>query len=500
MSIKEKLLSSILRPLCSPAKRVWRRLVCFLIAFVLGLLGYRFYKGKAPNLPQYQQKLLYVLACKNLVTPQVRKLLDPRSPKQSEASPWVECKRDALTIAVFKKNWVAYQRLLDADSNPCAPLSTGGCASSYLLMQSVLGHLPDALNPHLDLLKRVRNNDEVKALYAFSFPYNKDKPPVLKEQFRGNDRIIYNRLPACNPSLVWHKDRYIVLYRHMERAYKHPKQKRWTGSHLLQKKFATKAGSCALDRRFSLMSTPQRLKIHSSQFEVREAEDCRIFSLNNKLYTIYTRPTDVSENRSLQRHDMYLGELRPDPRGFVIVNVKKLFLTDRTKQECEKNWIPLVREGKLYLIYNLIPKVITLKVSLETGGCQTYSVTNIPLHARPLWGALRGGTPAVPLDNGRFLMVAHGLLNTALGERFYTMIPIIGQFQDNQFWITHIRHCPLLMNYHSMVFGWQIQFPAGLTRAPSGDLVLSFGVGDQESVFCVLDQKKLLSKMVSVSQ
>ena len=133
----------------------------------------------------------------------------------------------------------------------------------------------------------------------------------------------------------------------------------------------------------------------------------------------------------------------------------------------EKNWIPHVKDGRLFLVYSLAPLVI-------------YEYAESSLHLRCSQGliggqdfALRGGTPFVPWKGG-LIGVAH-TAPTVLDKRYYQHVFIT--LDEN-------------LNVLDVGEPWFIQkrgieFACGLA-AWGGDLILSYGVSDRAAAFCVL--------------
>ena len=130
----------------------------------------------------------------------------------------------------------------------------------------------------------------------------------------------------------------------------------------------------------------------SSSWHVRgvydDAEDARIFRLNGRVHMTFSR--SVPWNKGVQ---MYVAALDPTYR--------EVALKYRKAHRSEKNWVPIVYEGKLYLSYGLCPHTV-LRCDAESGDCQLAYQTQLQGCVQ----GLRGGSPFVGLKNS-LIAIAH---------------------------------------------------------------------------------------------
>ena len=104
---------------------------------------------------------------------------------------------------------------------------------------------------------------------------------------------------------------------------------------------------------------------------------------------------------------MWLAKLDPDPS-----KQRQVRLKFHKGRAVEKNWVPFVVDGELYVAYSLCPHVI-LRCNVcfprkgdpnpRCGVCERVHNTTIPGCAE----GLRGGSPLVPLDSTSLIGIAH---------------------------------------------------------------------------------------------
>ncbi len=138
----------------------------------------------------------------------------------------------------------------------------------------------------------------------------------------------------------------------------------------------------------------------------------------------------------------------------------------------EKNWIPMVKDGRLLIIYNFAPVAV-------------YEFTGEGLslvHGEPPKDGnfpLRGGTPFVPWGNS-FLSVAHWAPYNFRGKVYYLHLFVV---MDDCFDIVEISE-PFFIQRRGG------EFATGLIEH-DGDLLLCYGVSSRAAAFCKLPIAKL---------
>jgi hypothetical protein len=154
----------------------------------------------------------------------------------------------------------------------------------------------------------------------------------------------------------------------------------------------------------------------------------------------------------------------------------------RPRRTREKNWVPFVWRGGLYVEYSLEPRLV-LSVNPDTGE----STPLLPLTSSPalsVWverlGPVSGGTPAVELvAHGVFLALAHVKLFKKKGTRTAT-----SSMSYKHFWYAFEAQPPFAVLGASLPFTLpsqlkdapSIQFATGLLYRPRAhELIVSYG-------------------------
>ncbi|MFO0989660.1 MAG: hypothetical protein U1F37_20285 [Alphaproteobacteria bacterium] len=185
-------------------------------------------------------------------------------------------------------------------------------------------------------------------------------------------------------------------------------------------------------------------------------EDMRLFDFNGEIYGIGAGISPIREigPNALRVTQILVriedGAVRqfwtlPSPRG----------------AGHEKNWTPVVRDGKLYLAYSLMPLVM---IEFDQGGM---SFSKAAIEGVNLAFALRGGSPFVEYGD-KFVSLAHTPSRSIKNKLFYTHRFVL---MNRDFEIVEISEEFFLRRRG-------IEFCAGL--APLGDgFLVSYGIADQ---------------------
>lgn len=130
-------------------------------------------------------------------------------------------------------------------------------------------------------------------------------------------------------------------------------------------------------------------------------EDCRLFTLNNEPHyictTANTHPDNIAQSLAKISPDCTVNSLVP--------------LHGPDPKRCEKNWLPFVKDDKLFVIYSYDPLTI-LHINCETGETE-------PAHVIPQkydFSRFRGSCAPIAFDDGYLVLVHEVVWN---GERIY---------------------------------------------------------------------------------
>lgn len=204
---------------------------------------------------------------------------------------------------------------------------------------------------------------------------------------------IKNYAGAFNPSIVKFKDGYLMSFR-------------WSPNPMYEH-WISYIGLVLLDSSFDPISTVDILETRQyNNATPSQAEDGRIFYLNDKLYVIYNDNMELTLPNYWERRDMHIAEIVWDENNKFDV-LEPLRLTHQTKyrdRAWQKNWNPFVWNDHLYLIYGVDPHEIIFP-DLVSGICKPVSEVK-PRNLDWDYGTLRSSTPAQLVD-GEYLSFCH---------------------------------------------------------------------------------------------
>jgi len=215
---------------------------------------------------------------------------------------------------------------------------------------------------------------------------------------------------AFNPSLIPYQEGYLLSFRTRHRIQK--------GTLHARKKDVSFLGVVKLDRDFRVVEKSAQLldvssyAMHSSS----TAEDGRLFKLGSRIF-IFFNDFPLSNNKG---YAPYFAELIEKEKRFLVKESAKQ-LNYAHAIPVEKNWSPFSSNDKLYLIYSDEPRVI-LEVDSDTGECS--EVARYPTEWQWQWGEIRGGTPALQLDDALLTFFHSSIpsnLKKSRGGRLYVM-------------------------------------------------------------------------------
>lgn len=293
---------------------------------------------------------------------------------------------------------------------------------------------------------------------------------------------------AYNPSIIRWNGALLMSFKNI------PDPKFSYNSHLhiirLDDEFSAIGEAQLLDTRYADSTVPSR------------ADDGRLVEVDGRLYIVYSDCKDEKMSRGGFR--VYLAEIRQDSGHFYVVQNNGLFHFDGASQLVrEKNWVPFDYEGKLLLAYSLEPHRIFLP-HLGTTSCETFAESDRKILWD--WGVLRGGTPALPLDETNYLSFFHSskkvksvhssgedVLHYVMGAYTFSRTP--------PFEITGISPEPIVGKnfYHGPIYKpyWhpvRVTFPCGFIM-DENNIWISYGRQDHEAWVVKLDKKGLINSL-----
>ena len=287
---------------------------------------------------------------------------------------------------------------------------------------------------------------------------------------------------AFNPSLIPYKEGYLLSFRNRHR------QKHSYG----RKKDVSFLGVVQLGSDFRVVEkSAQLLDVRSyAPHSSCTAEDARLLKIDNRIF-IFFNDFSLSGDRG---YALYLAELVEKEGRFAFKEPAKHLYYARALP-IEKNWSPFSVQDKLYLIYSDAPRVI-LEVDIATGQCR--EVARYPTHYQWNWGEIRGGTPALQMDE-TLLTFFHSSISSNFTKNKRGRLYVMGAYLfDAHFPFTpqKITRVPLgEKEYYTKENKRNVIFPSGLViQEPL--IHVAWGKNDQQIHITTFDKSKLLHSFV----
>lgn len=290
---------------------------------------------------------------------------------------------------------------------------------------------------------------------------------------------------------------------------------RWQGAFLMsfrdipnpKNNFESQLGLIWLDDNFNPISSPQILDTQGNSLIPSRSEDPRLIKVGARLYMVYSDNKDEKITRGGFR--VYIAELKFDGRKFFLYKTEGLNRFEgESNLRREKNWVPFDFEGNLLLAYSLTPHLI-FRPLIGQGECETLAKTHNNIQWD--WGTLRGGTPAVILDNGNYLSFFHSsqLMETKQSEGKSIPHYFMGAYTFSSippFEIISISSEPIIGKtfYDGVIYKpyWsavRVVFPGGFVF-DDNYIWIAYGRQDHETWVVKLDKKLLYESLIPVKR
>lgn len=294
---------------------------------------------------------------------------------------------------------------------------------------------------------------------------------------------------------------------------------RWNGSLLMsfrfipdpKSSFTCYLGIVFLDEEFNVISKPQILDFRGSLITApSRAEDARLVVMDERLFIIYDDNIDKVITRGGFRvfaAELILADMFLMPLQFELINIECLLRFDGENQNRrEKGWVPFDYHGSLLLSYSLNPHIVFYPI-FGSNECRTVAYTD-PVINWP-FGELRGGTPAIQINDLHYLSFFHSsmLMQTEQSQGKMVTHYFMGAYlfeTSPPFSITHISNQPIVGKnfYNGPEFKpyWKpilAVFPCGMIINGS-DIWVSYGRDDHEIWIAKIDKTSLLNSLIPV--
>jgi predicted GH43/DUF377 family glycosyl hydrolase len=286
---------------------------------------------------------------------------------------------------------------------------------------------------------------------------------------------------------------------------------RWMGSYLLSFRIRD-PGTCAapqiglvwLDDDFQIRSKPQILKFSSPDpCAINKRQDPRLVVIDRQLMIIYNNVIRAPSTPEIRR--MVYAEIHLDGHQFYATKPQTiLYFEKENPQRSEKNWVPFDYQGFLMLGRSICPHEV-LHSSFATDRFQTRSWSSQDVQWD--WGVIRGGTPALLVDN-EYLAFFHSSINMqtvhSRGKSIQHYFMGAYTFSAHPpFELTRISPQPIVGKnfYKGMQYPtWKplcVVFPGGFVFDDQY-IWIAYGRQDHEIWVVKLDKKELLNYLVDL--
>jgi predicted GH43/DUF377 family glycosyl hydrolase len=195
---------------------------------------------------------------------------------------------------------------------------------------------------------------------------------------------------AFNPSIVQWNDKILMSFRSRDSSNN-----------------ATLVGFTWLDDRFNPIGKPQLLLQNKEESCCSYIQDPRLFIISDKLYMAYS---DLIKDPGthIKKRKMCVAEVNYDGVRFSLSNIDCYHQFEGIQNnKFEKNWVPFNYQDILLLAYTLSPHKIFLPLHGEE---KCVTIAESLKYNSWKWGVLRGGTPALLVDN-KYLAFFHSSIS-----------------------------------------------------------------------------------------
>ncbi len=328
---------------------------------------------------------------------------------------------------------------------------------------------------------------------------------------------IPNYPDAFNPSIIRWKGSLLMSFRSGRFASEFASEPEDGGTLVLSFRTRDPLNGCTngiglalLDDDFNLIGIPQILEIpHENPLFMFRQQDPRLIAVGDKVYIVYSNMIDGVSIPETRR--MFVAELKHDKTQFYTTAPEALIhFEGENEHRWQKNWVPFDYKGKLMLAYSINPHKIVCPRLDGSGICDTVSQTEIQSHWQLLWGHLRGGTQALPLNDHEYISFFH-----SSKERRSIYSPkqrishyVMGAYTFSNkppFNITAISHKPIVGDnfYNGPAYKtWKplrVVFPCGFIMDTDFIWVV-YGRQDHEIWVAKIYKKEFLGSLVPVQQ
>lgn len=269
---------------------------------------------------------------------------------------------------------------------------------------------------------------------------------------------------------------------------------------------ANQIGLILLDKNFNTVSKPQVLKMPTnSQFRDIWPQDPRLLTCGNDYFIVFNDFAKLSNGTEQRR--MFFAKLLHNGEEFYTTSPQVITnYTHENLKRQEKNWTPFDYQGNLMLAYSISPHLVFFP-PFFSDNYEPFSLD--PKKLKWDWGDIRGGTPALLIDN-QYLGFFHSCkyMATLQSNKKPMHHYYMGAYtfkKDPPFEVTQMSEAPIVAKtfYNGMDYPtWtplRCVFPCGYIHDDQF-IWVCYGRQDNELWVVKLDKVLLLSSLVSTTE
>lgn len=229
------------------------------------------------------------------------------------------------------------------------------------------------------------------------------------------------------------------------------------------------------DRNFNLLGQQEIIenlqREHVRFVNIQGLEDCRLFDFKgSNWFTCTTLDTNPG-----QQPQITLCKLEDGSGGSEIHVEQFIPFMGPDLFRCEKNWLPLVKDGELHMIYSFDPFIIYKPVIEKLPCIIDKKVLAIHQEQKYDFSRFSGSAPPIEFEDGYLVLVHENVYDD---QRIYMHRFV---YFDRDFNITKLSK-PFIYLHKG------IEYCCGMTVDHSGELlIMSVGMEDREAYLCSVD-------------
>lgn len=308
---------------------------------------------------------------------------------------------------------------------------------------------------------------------------------------------VAGHLDAFNPSIVKVNGKILMSFRELDNSY--PEEVR-----ILQDGTSagySRVGLVWLNEKWEVEGEAQMLEAIST------IEDPRLVAVDDQLYMVYAAAPESEEGSACHRR-VFVSELNQIDGQFVLGAPLQLSQNvAKTNDRHEKNWTPFDYDGQMHFSYSLNPHTV-LDFNKNDGSCNLVATTNYDIPW--CWGELRGGTPALKIDDHHYLGFFHSSAQLATANSEDVSMPhyFVGAYMfeaDAPFSLVKVSYEPIVAsgfysgeNHEPYWNPVRVVFPCGFIFEDDF-IYLSYGRQDRELWVAKIDKEALIESLAPMS-